>query len=127
MNSDIAAELFELSLLSSASYYDLSDRESRLRSVRDLEGLFLRMCRAARPTLFIEAGAKDAATSRRARRYLPNARIIAYEANPHTYGRFGGRTLVPARTKPVAQRISPTIIGSAIDHGSGRTRLPVRC
>lgn len=63
-------------------------KDERRRSVVGLETLFFEICTALSPDLFIEAGAKDASSSRRARAYLPKARIVAFEANPHTYRRF---------------------------------------
>jgi len=81
-------DLLDLALFHSATCYDLSRRSERQRSVIELEHLFFRILRELGPDLFIEAGAKDGATSRRARRYLPRARITAFEANPHTHARF---------------------------------------
>ena len=49
---------------------------------------FFQIVRVAQPKLFIEAGAKDARTSLRARRYLEKSEIVAFEANPHNYARF---------------------------------------
>lgn len=63
-------------------------KRSRAKTVRRLEELFFDICTVASPDLFVEAGAKDASTSRRARSHLPNARIVAFEANPYTYRRF---------------------------------------
>lgn len=81
------AEVTELFLLSTARGYNLSEKAERVRSVQDLEVLFLRICRELQPDLFVEAGAKDAETSRRARKYV-NGRIVAFEANPFTYENF---------------------------------------
>jgi FkbM family methyltransferase len=44
--------------------------------------------RVAQPDLFVEAGAKDASTSRRARTIVEDARVVAFEANPYVYERF---------------------------------------
>ena len=66
--------------------------DERQRSVADLEDLFLELCRELRPDLFIEAGAKDAATSRKVRGCLPDARVVAFEANPVTFERSRRRT-----------------------------------
>lgn len=63
-------------------------RNDRGRTVKRLETLFFDICTAVTPDLFIEAGAKDASSSRRARAYLPEAQIVAFEANPYTYRRF---------------------------------------
>jgi FkbM family methyltransferase len=79
---------FDLALMSAAAHYDLRERSERLRSNRDLEELFFHLVKLLKPDLFVEAGAKDAESSRRARRYVPDARIVAFEANPYTYRRF---------------------------------------
>jgi len=81
-------DVLDLSLLQSARSYDLSVKAERLRSVSELEYLFFRIVRELDPDLFVEAGAKDGSTSRRARKYLPLATITAFEANPFTYRRF---------------------------------------
>jgi FkbM family methyltransferase len=64
------------------------DPEARKRSVEALETLFFDLCRELAPDLFIEAGAKDAYASRRIPEGLPNARVVAFEANPFTFKRF---------------------------------------
>lgn len=83
--------LYDLQLLSQAAYYDLESRADRKRSAADLERFFFRLVRHAVPEVFVEAGAKDARSSRRARTLLPDARIVAFEANPHTFERFRQR------------------------------------
>lgn len=79
---------YDLALLANAPNYDLREPDERQRSVRDLEQLFFRAIRVLVPELFIEAGAKDATASRQARRYLPDARIVAFEGNPYVHERF---------------------------------------
>lgn len=91
MHPDVTLRLRDLHLLSTAAYYDLSVQEERLQSANDLATFFHRATRALAPDLFIEAGAKEAAASRRAARYLDGARIVAFEANPYTYERFRSR------------------------------------
>ncbi len=86
---------YDLALLANAPNYDLEHPEERARSVRDLEQLFFRAIRLLQPGVFIEAGAKDATASRRARRYLPDARIVAFEANPYVHERFRERNEEP--------------------------------
>ena len=81
-------DYYDLALFNQASNYNLLDKKDRLRSVSDLEKLFFRIVTELSPSLFVEAGAKDASASRRARRHLSDARIVAFEANPHTYKRF---------------------------------------
>ncbi|MEX1164013.1 MAG: FkbM family methyltransferase [Nitriliruptor sp.] len=86
---------YDLALLANAPNYDLREPDERARSVRDLERLFFRAVRLLQPEVFIEAGAKDATASRRARRYLPDARIVAFEANPYVHDRFRERNEEP--------------------------------
>jgi FkbM family methyltransferase len=71
-----------------ASSYDLQSPAERGRSTADLEGLFFELLSKMETSLFIEAGAKNAETSRRVRKLLPNASIVAFEANPYTFKRF---------------------------------------
>jgi len=87
INSDLV-NTFDCSYSFLASNYDLSKKSERLRSVKNLEKLFFRIIADISPDLFLEAGAKDARTSIRARRHLPNSRIIAFEANPYTFNRY---------------------------------------
>lgn len=75
-------------LLSSAAFFDLRQKAERRRSAKALEQLYFRLLRALSPELFVEVGAKSASCSRRARRYLKEGRIIAFEANPFTFERF---------------------------------------
>ena len=56
----------------------------------------LRRCGELAPDLFIEAGAKDACASRRFREGLPDARVVAFEANPFTFKRFKKKIDYPA-------------------------------
>jgi FkbM family methyltransferase len=80
----------EVHLAAAAAHYDLRNKQSRIQSARDLAGFFFRLVRALKPDLFVEVGAKDARTSVRARRYLPDARVVAFEPNPHNFRRFDG-------------------------------------
>lgn len=59
-------DLLDVVLLGQAAPYDLREKAERTRSVRNLEKLFFRICRKCTPSVFIEAGAKDASTSRHA-------------------------------------------------------------
>lgn len=79
---------YETALHSQACHYDLHDRADRRASAEDLALFFFQIVRVNQPKLFIEAGAKDARTSMRARRYLKEAEIVAFEANPYNYARF---------------------------------------
>lgn len=58
--------------------------EQQARLVR----FFRRLCRRAEPALVLEIGAHEASFSRWAARKLPDARVIAFEANPHVYEKF---------------------------------------
>jgi FkbM family methyltransferase len=84
-------DLYDLNMLTNAANYDLREKSERKRSVRDLERLFFQAVRAAQPDLFVEAGAKDAGASRRARTILDEARIVAFEANPYVHQQFAAR------------------------------------
>ena len=85
---DRELDSYDLQLLATASAFNLAEKSDRARSVRLLEHLFFRICRELNPSLFIEAGAKNATTSIRARRYVSDCRIVAFEANPLNYRRF---------------------------------------
>lgn len=80
--------LYQRDMMSSTINYDLQVKEERLRSVSDLERFFFRMMSYIKPSLFVEAGARDAKVSARARRRVEECRIVAFEANPYTYERF---------------------------------------
>lgn len=86
----------DLALQGAAANYDLDDRAELARSGRDLSRLFFRLAKIFETDLFIEAGAKDGASSRRARRLLDPKRIVAFEANPFTYRLFEPRNADPA-------------------------------
>jgi FkbM family methyltransferase len=85
---DERLRLHDLRLLATVTNYDLRDSEERKRSQRELKALFFRLLEALGPDLFVEAGANDASVSRRARRLVPTARVVAFEANPYTYDRY---------------------------------------
>jgi FkbM family methyltransferase len=78
----------DLAMLGTASKYNLDDPAEMARSCRDLSRLFFHIAKILDVDLFIEAGAKDAASSRRARRLLDPKRVVAFEANPFTHKRF---------------------------------------
>ncbi len=83
----------ELSLLSTAAAYDLSKRSERKRSADDLAALFRHVTRALQPEATLEIGARQADYSIWATRKLPDARVFAFEANPHNVASFGPRCL----------------------------------
>jgi FkbM family methyltransferase len=78
----------DLAMLGTASKYNLEDPAEKARSCQDLSRLFFHIANILDVDLFIEAGAKDGASSRRARRVLDPKRVVAFEANPFTYERF---------------------------------------
>ena len=61
-----------------------------LRSNSNLVRLFFRLAGVAGIDLFVEAGAKEAGASRRAKERFKEARVVAFEANPYTYQKFAG-------------------------------------
>ena len=80
--------LHELQLLSQAAYYDLWNGDGRKQSAHALVDLFFGIVRILQPHSFIEAGAKTGETSLRARSLCPDARVVAFEANPYNYSRY---------------------------------------
>lgn len=60
----------------------------RRASVAATERLFMTLTECLRPDAFIEAGAKDAGIAARIKAMWPQARAVAFEANPFTYERF---------------------------------------
>src|SRR5699024_272176 len=78
----------DLAMMSTAIKYDLTDKSEKTRSVRDLSRLFFQVSDILDVDLFVEAGAKDAASSRRARRRINPKRIVAFEANPYVYDHY---------------------------------------
>ncbi|NOV21639.1 FkbM family methyltransferase [Ensifer adhaerens] len=94
--SDIIA-LHELHMLSASHFYTLwGDTNQRKASNKAIVELFFGLVRITQPDIFIEAGAKMADTSVRARGVLPNARIVAFEASPENYELY-------SRTQPHAE------------------------
>jgi FkbM family methyltransferase len=80
--------IWDQHLLQTAGSYDLRLKSERRRSARDLARLFFRLDRVIDSDLFIEAGAKEAAASRNAKRSRPDRRVVAFEANPYTFQTF---------------------------------------
>ncbi|NLT55588.1 MAG: FkbM family methyltransferase [Actinomycetales bacterium] len=78
----------DFAMLVTACRYNLTDRAEAQRSAHDLVELFFTLAKILQVDLFIEAGAKEADSSRRARRTLKPERVVAFEANPFTYKRF---------------------------------------
>lgn len=78
----------DLAMMATACKYNLADKAEGQRSVRDLSRLFFHLAKSLGVDLFIEAGAKDAESSRQARRMLSPKRVVAFEANPFVHQRF---------------------------------------
>jgi len=86
----LSIRINDLALLEAAASFDLHDPDERRRSTGQLERLFFQLVRVLQPDLFVEAGANDASASCRARGLLPQANIVAFEANPLVHGRHEG-------------------------------------
>lgn len=83
--SDSTIQAIDISLLSTASRYNLKDNKEKERSNKDLESLFFELNKIIKPNVFIEAGAKDAYASVKIKEILPDVKTIAFEANPHNH------------------------------------------
>jgi len=86
-----ALQVFNFILKNSGDYFDLRESTGRERSAAELRTMFFELVSALQPKLFVEAGAKDASSSRRARELLPDTAVLAFEPNPHTYHRFNAK------------------------------------
>ncbi|MDX0605608.1 FkbM family methyltransferase [Sinorhizobium medicae] len=75
----------ETDLLRMSMFYDLEEPDERLRSAEDLASLFFDLCECVKPKLFIEAGAFSADASREYKRRDKKCRVVAFEANPHSF------------------------------------------
>ena len=75
--------MHELRMLALAGFFDLNDLGDREHSATALVSLYFDLMRAVSPPLFIEAGARDASVSFRAREVLTSARIVAFEPSPY--------------------------------------------
>lgn len=58
---------------------------------RRLIHYFKRLCQRIRPAVVLEIGAHEAGFSRWAAEELPQARVTAFEANPHVHAKFAER------------------------------------
>jgi FkbM family methyltransferase len=88
-SASVATELLRLHSL--APFYAPLDAAERRRSNHNLVELFYGILREYQPALFVEAGAKNAPASVRARKFLPQSSIVAFEANPYNYKQFSER------------------------------------
>jgi FkbM family methyltransferase len=81
--------LHDVHLLAQARMGDFwADQTKRKKSNEALIKLFYGLVRETEPRLFIEAGALSAFASQEIRKYLPKARIVAFEASPENYATF---------------------------------------
>ncbi len=80
--------LHELRMQAHAGLFNLSDPQERKRSAAALADLYFTLLGALSPTLFVEAGARDALISFRARKILPDARIVAFEPSPYNVAHY---------------------------------------
>jgi FkbM family methyltransferase len=68
-----------------------ADEIRRTRTARNLRERFMALQKEIRPQLFVEVGAYDATTSLDVRKILPDARIVAFEANPFNHEHFSSK------------------------------------
>lgn len=88
LTSDIVRD--QLHLASTASAFDLSRPEERLRSAEALTGLFLHLQSSIRPKVCAEIGAYDARFSRAMKAQQPSAQVFAFEGSPENHAHFAG-------------------------------------
>jgi FkbM family methyltransferase len=69
--------------------------------------LFRRLCRRLQPAVVLEIGAHEATFSRWAAEELPDARVLAFEANPHVHEKYAG-TLAGTRVDYRNLAVGPT-------------------
>lgn len=79
---------YDTAIMSTVARYNLDKPGDRQRSATDLVRFFFELADLIGVDLFVEAGAKDASASRRARKQYPDLRVVAFEANPYTYETF---------------------------------------
>src|SRR5262249_4370341 len=87
----------EQRMLALASFFDLNGLGDRARSATALVNLFFDLLRSVSPPLFIQAGARDASVSFRAREMLPGARIVAFEPSPYNVKHYSNEFDYEAR------------------------------
>ncbi len=77
--------------LAFSRYWEASSRISPLgkpRLQRRVLGYFHWLCRLIEPAVVLELGAHEASFSQWARTALPDARVQAFEANPHVHAKY---------------------------------------
>jgi FkbM family methyltransferase len=77
-----------LRLASTAAHYDLCSFADRQRAGADLAKFYLTLQAALQSTVVVEVGAFSAAFSRDVRTLQPDARVVAFEANPYNHSQF---------------------------------------
>lgn len=87
---------------SSARMCNLTSEEIEQRLI----AYFRRLCRRLAPAVVLEIGAHEASFSRWAATELPDARVIAFEANPHVHAKFASR-LADTRVDYLNVAVSP--------------------
>lgn len=85
------AEMWLSTLRLQASTFDPRNNGEH-RSEHWLDELFFDLVTLSRPSVFVEVGAHDGMRAVRARNLLPDARVVALEANPDNYRLFSSRT-----------------------------------
>lgn len=79
---------YDLAMSATAARFNLDEKRDRALSNTILTRLFFDLSANAGIDLFVEAGAREASASRRARKWFKEARVVAFEANPYTYQTF---------------------------------------
>ena len=77
-----------LRLAATAAFVDMRDVDDRLRGAAELQRLFYDIQAFAKPSAFLEIGAFDARFSREIRARHPQAKVIAFEANPYNHAHW---------------------------------------
>lgn len=138
MVSQMDVALVMAHLAQGAAAYDLTQPEGRKVSARQLRQVFLNVNRALQPDVFAEAGAHNAATSAKVRGVVADARIIAFEANPHNHAKFSARhdyaaLRVEYRLQALTDVVAPVTFKVLVQEGnvvrkpdSGRSSLLAR-
>lgn len=86
--TELLLDTLQGQLLSQAAWYDLRDMEKRRAVTARVARQFLMMQKVLGTTCFMEIGAHEAQFSRNVRKEYPDARIYAFEANPHVYAQY---------------------------------------
>lgn len=125
--------LYDIALLQTAALVDLTSDEAKQRSAHKLRDTYLRLLSYFPTDVVFEIGANEASFSKAARKRAPAADIVAFEANPHVWERFKGRSgmetveylnqAVTACTGPVTFHLQLTRSGKAMPLTTGSNSL----